>query len=127
MDRAALVELADACERASGSCRALDGKIASAQGWQRIHSIVGGAMGTKPGDRNPTRIPKFTASLNAAMSLCPEGKESELLHEACVRLGRERALHIRLWKREVDGDYAQALALFVCAASLRALAVQGGE
>lgn len=66
-------------------------------------------------------IPKYTASIDAAMTLVPEGcRPNEILHEAVSRLSRQWSLHIRFWPQ--DQPYSQWLARFICAAALRARA-----
>jgi hypothetical protein len=87
MDKNNLVKLAERCEAAVGPDRELDADICiAALGWSEIPSEEGDWRSLKgPSGRiNVTRngsnggfagdkLPKFTASLDAAMTLVPEG------------------------------------------------------
>ena len=77
-DRAALLmDLADRCEKAQGADRELDGAIASALGWTEVHGSVlaprfqgGRPLGVMDWWDH---VPAYTVSIDAALSLVPEG------------------------------------------------------
>jgi len=142
--RDALLALAERCEQASGPDRELDGEIARALGWTDVHVSVLNPLfqvGRPPGVtgwRDP--VPAFTASLDAALTLVPEGwrvngadwsilgQYSWMLKGPCKKLimgadGYE----------EAGGDWFKSgvslatPALALCAAALRALASEVGQ
>lgn len=84
--------LAVRVEAATGADRELDEAIAEALGWSRIPNptFAGGLVGrwAKPdgswtGHNGP---PQYTASIDAAMSLVPEGWRWTIFHEGVVSL-----------------------------------------
>ena len=111
-----LLELAERCEKATGPDQELDRAIQLA-----IRKPVPSDKWTGRDAILPQKPRHYTASLDTAMTLVPEGQESGIIHEAWSRLSDAAALHVRFWKAE-DGSYAQALARFVTAAALRARA-----
>lgn len=68
-----LIELAERVERATGPDRELDRAVAEALGWTRICSIPSGYMAVRPGEKVEYRLPKFSRSMDAAMTLAPKG------------------------------------------------------
>ncbi len=128
-----LIALAERCEKATGPDRELDRLIVLALGAD-VERIAGSAAdGSQDGfvDRKGV-LPKgfaYTASLDAAMTLVPEGWET------AIYLGGERA-NVQMetqamrdsWFDEgggpIDGT-APTPALALCAAALRARASQG--
>jgi hypothetical protein len=112
-----LIELAERCEKAKKPDRELDADIALTQGWTE-----------HPGDNwigphGQISVPAFTASLDAALTLVPEGHDWIIEHvngglTICARVGHNDPDRIS-W-----GDIA---ALALCAAALRARAAQNAE
>jgi hypothetical protein len=117
-----LMELADRCEKAMGPDRELDEAILKA-GW---------ATGNKRTDLGP----RFTASLDAAMQLVPDGwfwtamnardgKEKPIVGQGLAIVASPDDLHAR------EPSEAATPALALCAAALRARAqsenLGGGE
>lgn len=72
-----LLELAERCEVATGPDRELDHGIAEALGWRRITRLPPENGGDEVYDCGSewAALPKFTASIDAAMTLVPEGWE----------------------------------------------------
>jgi hypothetical protein len=119
MNRDELLQLAERVERASGPDRELDCSIAVGVGAVDARTKPSGLQGFGYVDRNQwacSNVPPYTASLDAAMSLVPEGR--------FWRIDRDSAGH---WAR-VSGILCGAAtpALALCAASLKALASQEG-
>lgn len=101
-----LIELAERCEKASGPDREID---------IDIQQVIGGAIPTGfQMQYEGVRLPGYTASLDAAMMLVPEGMAIELAWNA-ARLADARVG----WKRP---GIAKSPALALCAAALRARA-----
>jgi hypothetical protein len=73
--RADILALASRVEAAGGADRALDGAIATALGWTEVHaSFLRADLGRPPGVIDWwDHVPSYTASLDAALSLVPEG------------------------------------------------------
>lgn len=135
-----LLELAERCEKASGPDRELDADIWDALGlspkyegrrrakygkWARLdggtyHFANDSAWGSNCG------APSFTASLDAAMTLVPEGW-MDGLHLVWSRgLKSERVCMAKLRFMRTEGDGATP-ALALTAASLRARAHQESQ
>jgi hypothetical protein len=143
----AQTELAERCEKAAGPDRELDAQIIEALGY---HRTVEGSYYTGPilryygkgpigevGRLKKLTIPKFTASLDAAMTLVPEGWRAGFEENAsCDEPGKAYAW---VWPFESNYDpdwqmgqegqqgnpdaqkgYAATPALALCAAALRA-------
>lgn len=121
-DRETLLALAERCEAGSGPDRRIDHAILlNALGWQR--SDVEGWL-VNPAGRTVLAIhqPRFTASLDAALSLVPEGRywsvcnESQLAGKAEAEVGHheKRGTALVAW--------CATPALALCAAALRARA-----
>lgn len=116
VDKERLVELAERCEAATGPDRELDYLIAKAIGGYRFGDALHGAMS------------RFTESLDAAMSLVPEG--------LCWRLGVNGNPKAKLlggsaaailgddFGTDISKAGAATPALALCAAALRA---SGGQ
>jgi hypothetical protein len=130
-----LNELADRCEQATAPDRELDAAIARAIGFGCVaqdhqapgdHWTAWKGKQFRSGPWEPLKL--YTASLDAAMTLVPEGHRLvRLAEEEGVT---ERPWHIRLVEREGRfgrlgylGD-ANTPALAICAATLRARAAQ---
>lgn len=117
-----LLELAERCEAAAGPDRELDQDIALALGWSPIPNPTkaGGLVGrwtqpdgTMSGMEGP---PQWTASLDAALSLVPEGFDWTL-----GRTNGGLTIHAEVGGH--GGDFmrfAESPALALCAAALRA-------
>jgi hypothetical protein len=117
-----LTELADRVERAEGPDRELDWDIAEA-----VHLTTRNEWGDSVFiTRNSGyRPPFFTASLDAAMTLVPEGWAATTVR---FSIGTGKAI---LWRdsweethRAIDGISADTPALALTAAALRALAMK---
>ena len=141
-DRAALLmDLAERCEKAEGADRELDAEIwatavgrvfdATSRRWLKIKRAWPANNGGKDcfwfetaSSMQGTNAILYTASLDAALSLVPEGLLRSMLEDP--RVSRAVA-HVRT-KSILDPDtqewsgYAKALPLALCAAALRALA-----
>jgi hypothetical protein len=76
-----MLRLAERCEQATGPDRELDTLIAPHAGWKEAGklSVMGSKMpawlppGKSGADNKVLKVPAFTASLDAAMTLVPEG------------------------------------------------------
>lgn len=129
-DRATLLALAERCETATGPDRELDGAIyiavlIPAERAGRIDQN-GGFVGWWPKDGpyvGAREVPAYTASLDAALTLVPEGwhwsADSRRFGYVRGRGPQDGAPDPEGWAR---GTATPALAL--CAAALRALAAQ---
>ncbi len=130
MKREDLMSLADRCEKAQGADRLLDFDIAQMIGLvpigavQMRYAIDPGLFTTTGGDA--TAVPRYTASLDAALSLVPEGwawavyggaREEIVATAYCVPNGGRLP-----WPDWVTDICAATPALALCAAALRALA-----
>jgi hypothetical protein len=126
-----LLELADACEAAEGPDRELDCAIAvsAANFFEIPPRYDGGPIGygyhdakgaeIHPGHGGDQMVPAYTASIDAAMTLVPEGCD--------VTLDREKGFGAALVFDTLGVDTIGAArattpALALCAASLRARA-----
>ena len=139
--RAALLALAERCEQASGPDDVLDADIflvmqpdLAAFPWERVTYPNGKhpffADCSDPDGLNVVLPPRYTASLDAALSLVPDGWKWTL-HSAdtagppcayCVpNMGR---LPWPMWVNDVS---AATPALALCAATLRARAEEAGN
>lgn len=136
-DRATLLGLADRCEKASGPDRVLDAEIARSCGWVALdkHQWWSAEHVADCRQRKVSKwqyatqsLPTFTASIDAALSLVPEGWKwscdftQRPLFQDCGRadlyapgIGDDRPA-------DVTDIYAATPALALTAAALRALA-----
>jgi hypothetical protein len=132
MTKTELAELADRCEKASEPDRELDARIVEALGYRRTVEREGevwryygsGPLGNFERLAKAT-LPRFTASLDAAMLLLPDStmhmvqdqarKEVGWVCYAAINIDPENAL------MTFEGGAATP-ALALCAASLRAIA-----
>lgn len=116
--KVAVVELAERCEAATGPDWSLDCDIARARGYHVPNPPTGGGLAVPTGS-----LPRFTASLDAAMTLVPEGwfwrVGHSTLYDGWAALNRVHPDHCN---RE-DEAFAKAAtpALALCAAALRSL------
>ena len=131
-DRATLLALADRCEQAAGPDRELDVAIARALGWKPLYrddyskwwppAAVADARERKRSIlHHPTQpLPAFTANLDAAVTLVPEG------WAWVVGSSVEGELKPAAQLKASDGGNVMAFAaipaLAICAAALRARA-----
>jgi hypothetical protein len=125
----ALLTLADRCEAATGPDRELDVEIVYG-----LYPDIGNYAGQCIGDdpifwHEPYRkqpCPHFTASLDAAMTLVPEGLDFGCGRGIDTELGANKAV-CHAWVGEGEGDlvFAETVALALCAAALKARAAQG--
>lgn len=114
-----LLELADRCEKAAGPDRELDAVIwlhlpeQESHAWKHEGDEFSHAYQISGADF----IPKFTASLDAAMTLVPEGQS--------VRMGTNSGAPWAQCRRhamsECFNGSAATLALCICAAALRSI------
>jgi hypothetical protein len=131
-----LLELAERCEQATRPDRELDGAIALALGWT-FQKMKGDALQKMKGDaqaywREPgvtdfymrSKLPAYTASIDAAMTLVPKGK-----YWTCSygRLSTHEVMGAARIVEPLTIDFiaeseAATPALALCAASLRARA-----
>jgi hypothetical protein len=122
-DRATLLGLADRCEKAGGPDRALSADILKAVGYRSNDWRL-----LDPNGNPCMQVPDVLTSLDAALSLVPEGWKwscdftQRPLFQDCGRadlyapgIGDDRPA-------DVTDIYAATPALALCAASLRALA-----
>lgn len=112
MDRAELLRLADACEKAGGPNYALECEIAQAI-W-RGH-FRDGRQKPRPKDLS---VPNYTASMDAAMTLIPDNWKWAIMRKYP---GRYHA-GCGDWAAKPVAVSAKTPALALCAAALRALA-----
>ena len=130
MDKETLLALAARCEAAEGPDRELDARIALARGWVREWNnqwwpphIIAEARRRKRskwycGKYEP--LPRFTASLDAALRLVPEGCEWVLWSNRGARVVR---FSLSAPPLEYEGSALCATpALALCAAALPARA-----
>ena len=117
-------ELAERCEQATGPDRELDCLIVETFGWKRIAKgrlFFREIWWERGNDRLwLPQIPKLTVSLDAAMTLVPEGWERFDVDATAPELGIDWTLHGPM-KDEAKGT-ADTPALALCAAALRAIA-----
>lgn len=128
----ALATLAERIEQAEGPSRELDAEI-----WLALHqpgyrypdevlnrtpSSRQEAVGrfTHDGYGGGSAAPAYTASLDAAMTLVPDGhaSPSDFVREALVGLNKRFSLHIMHWP--LLTPFSEHLARYICAAALRA-------
>ncbi len=118
IDSKALLALAERCEAATGADREIDAKLAGIFS----HSVESddGDFWWGAHDSLPVRVPAFTASLDAALTLVPEGWQwvvSQQLGQPFAGCGGSPTGGWLAW--HVD---AATPALALCAAALRARA-----
>lgn len=123
-----LLELAERCERAEGPDRELDALIAPLQGLRVVDE--GHPIGRMCYDDIGCAqlLPRYTASLDAAMTLVPEefGRPSAFTIQRSRNFGCCAVVWVNSeFNRSVRGD-ADTPALALCAAALRARSA-GGE
>lgn len=122
-----MTELARRCEDAEGSSYSLDSEIDAYLGWSKVPNptMAGGLIDiwASPEGSMVRRmgIPAYTSSLDAAMTLVPEGQKPNILQQAVSALNKKFSLHMCHWP--ADQSYTDWLARYVAAAALRA----GGE
>ncbi len=116
MDR--LLELAARCEEATGPDRVLDAEVfvvaRDTDNWDALNRDGSVADHTPP----------YTASIDAAKTLVPEGRAVEL---ALVPVGHSHAAVILAEPETWAKGFAVSGALALCAASLRARAITEGQ
>jgi hypothetical protein len=112
VDKERLVELAERCEAATGPDRLFDAEIYVALDGERENVdalAINGQVGSW--------VPEFTASLDAAMQLVPEGWDSSL-H---ANVGEQSRARVYSSAGDSRWSYASTPALALCAAALRSL------
>lgn len=118
-----LIALAERCEAATGPSREINAQIAEATGWRDVCKAgYGSWRGLRPTSGKREAVCPFTASLDAAMTLVPEG--------AVWGVHNSDDPHPSVWKASVmplagpagETLKAKSPALALCAAALRAQA-----
>ena len=131
----ALLALAERCEAATGPDRELDRIIALNLGWR---SVAKGWV-RDPGGNSKDELPRYTASLDAAITLVPNDHAFRIDNGPChwICLGKQKPMgraDVHYPKPRYDGDgdswltvsaNADTLALALGAAALRARAASG--
>ncbi|MDB5707824.1 MAG: hypothetical protein JWN66_4940 [Sphingomonas bacterium] len=116
-----LLELAARCESASGADRELDAEIALACGWITF-DLPGFGKRWQRGHGTVVRHhPDFSASLDAAMTLVPEGHDAQIFLY-CGREGEGSAIVSATKAVNLPRVFAATPALALTAAALKALA-----
>ena len=116
MTRATLLALADRVEALTGPCRETDERVGMGIGLKRTMRVGHECLGT---DRVvPVMCPHYTASLDAALSLVPEGWGSVRFEQGFGGIGCFLNQH---------DTFATTPALALTAAALRARAMMETE
>jgi hypothetical protein len=110
----ALLDLAELCEKATGLDRLLDGEI-----WREAHGLTVYDVLTPEGEISVS-VPYLTASLDAAMTLVPEGWVWR--HEPTKHVPHLASVAPRHSHGGYSGHSDHSACLALCAASLRARA-----
>jgi hypothetical protein len=124
-ERATFLALADRCEQAAGPDRKLDGAVwCAANGypfvkWDGAGAVWRGADGSIQ-HRAAYRVPPYTASLETAIALVPEGCEWLRKNPESMTVYRVPD-DLKEWAQHIYGRGATP-ALALCAAALRARA-----
>lgn len=124
----------DRLEAATEPSRELDAEIAPLVGWEESYIPGAGWVWRGPGDRNiPGPFPRFTSSIDAALTLVPEGFSVELgiytesqdtpRSGSFARVNKYCMGDGPAW--EIDAEQAATPALAICIAALKASG--GGE
>ena len=129
MSRDELMTLASKVETLAGACRETDALVALAKGWQETPN---GGWFTPPGLtvlHHKTELPRYTASIDAAMTLVPEGWRIVRLSETEVQgiPPFDVLLSLRdggFGRGKVGAGFGNTPALALTAAALRAIAAQ---
>ncbi len=139
MSAAVLLALAERCERERPT-RKLDGLIAKAIGWKNVHSPMkgktGGLFGRPWRSTHTCEVPRWTDSLDAAVTLVPDGWHLHSSHQsyggwsACLhRMFGSHEADEKVWrvghhwpKEHMTAGKAKAEPMARCAAALRARA-----
>lgn len=107
MNKAALIALAERCEKASGPDRKLD------------DALYPGRIGTKE-----PRIPRYSGSIDAAMTLLPKGFTLDI-DATAPEMGVDATLHGQ-GRVKIKGS-GDTIPLALCSAALRAISKGEGE
>lgn len=122
-----LIELAERVEAAEGPCRLLDAEIGAYLQRERVRAAGHAGSAIRADEQDPGHIteslgcgwwaPRYTASIDAAMTLVPEGWNFEV-----DRIGGRGGAVVNKSVLSRDAFIAQAAtpALALCAAALRA-------
>jgi hypothetical protein len=127
-----MTELAERCEKASGPDRELDAEIYNAapeanrkaerlpmEKWGDRFDDGWRTMWADREDKYPEKLKRYTASLDAAMTLAPEGRSADILRKAidvCLSAVGHRSTEL-----------VKRLPAFVAAAALKARATMEEE
>jgi hypothetical protein len=125
-----LLELADRCEKATGPDRELDADIASSLGWRFRPSFRATMIVAFDPSGIARPAPRPTSSLDAAMSLVPEGWRVGEMGETVIEC--DDPWQVKLLEKRFSGERAKCAqgdaatpALALCAAALRSRSVRG--
>jgi hypothetical protein len=113
----ALLQLAERCEAAEGADRELD--------WAIFDLVATNPQRCGYMELGLQAVPAYTASLDAAMTLVPEGWNGRL--EWCRGAGYADLAHVKAGRGFEDCRPAKTAALALCAAALRARALQSKD
>lgn len=118
MDKEELLALADRCEAATGADRELDLAV------YRTHFDGPDRFGTTARGKVQGIVPRYTASIDAALTLVPYGMRDEIEITTLYQVAR---VGINLNHGPDDGPHygsneCNSIPLAICAAALRALA-----
>jgi hypothetical protein len=116
-----MLKLAERCEQATGPDRELDRAIERAVGWARNNALGHEVYGPTGRAYNPRRL---TASLDAAMTLVPEGYDPLIDYTGVDTHGGKKVVELYYGLEELAIVRAAAATgpLALCAAALRARA-----
>lgn len=127
-----LLSLAERCEAATGPDRELDGEIALASGWTFV-KMKGDAQPywRKPGvtdyfSRERSGPPRYTESLDSALTLVPEGMEWLVRTPSKNAISNKTQFYANVGN-QVGEAHAETAALALCAAALKARAEMDRE
>lgn len=120
--------IAERIEALEGPCREMDLSIAKAVGLAHLDAVAGGVTGFMYMDRGQpacVTVPRYTASLDAAITLVPEGWNMSVFLIEKLKLRASASV------RDRDGKFsftsaASTPALALCAAALRAQEATNG-
>ena len=141
MSSVTLAALVERLEKAEGPSRELDGEIATAaHGWkfvcEPVQGWLGGGSWWEDAAGKTVRLPPYTASVDSALTLVPEGWEWQVSNRAPKPLAGRAYIHNRelisggavSHNPKYRGQEATAAtpALALCIAALRARAAGRG-
>jgi hypothetical protein len=123
--REKLIELAERCEKASEPDRETEARIAMELAWRKTTLGQAGRVWYDQDGNLEAVPPKYTASLDAALTLLPEGSEWRLERRFSKAMSPAYASVWNPGATDVDfhaNAHGKSPALALCAAALRARA-----